>query len=132
MLNAIKATVGLFGGALTVGGVLGYVIFTVNWMRKPQYSWERSVDDKPSKDYEDEAKSMIKIGKWLKRLLPVGILFVLLAILIPTTKQACIIYVLPKIANNEQIQQIPQKLLDIGNKALDEWIKEYTPTKSEK
>ena len=53
----------------------------------------------------------------------------LFAAFTPTTKQACIIYVLPKIANNEQVQQVPQKLLDIANRQLDEWVKEYTPKK---
>ena len=49
----------------------------------------------------------------------------ILVILIPNTKQACIIYVLPKVANNEQVQQIPEKLLDIANGWLDEQLSDF-------
>jgi len=48
------------------------------------------------------------------------------ATFIPKTKQAVLIYVIPKIVNNEQIQQIPDKLLEIANKQLDEWINEFS------
>ena len=54
--------------------------------------------------------------------IPITILF----ILTPTTKEACAIYVVPKIVNNEKVQNIGQEFYDL---ALD-WMKELHPKKS--
>ena len=54
--------------------------------------------------------------------IPITILF----ILTPTTKEACAIYVVPKIVNNEKVQNIGQEFYDL---ALD-WMKELRPRKS--
>jgi hypothetical protein len=51
--------------------------------------------------------------------IPITILF----ILTPTTKEACAIYVVPKIVNNEKVQNIGQEFYDL---ALD-WMKELHP-----
>ena len=63
---------------------------------------------------------------WLKGL---GIPFVIagfLTVMTPDTKQAAVIYCLPKIVNNEQVQKIPEKLLDLSNTWLDEKIEGAT------
>lgn len=52
--------------------------------------------------------------------------------ILPTTKQMAAIIVIPKIINNEKIQQIPEKFLDLGNSYLDEWIDEFNKRKEEK
>lgn len=57
----------------------------------------------------------------------VFIIFLIPAILIPNTKQMALIMVTPKIANNEQVKQIPDKLLDLAN----EWLDELKPNKTE-
>jgi len=54
------------------------------------------------------------------------VVFLSLCILIPTTKQACAIYVLPKIINNEKVQKIPEKILDLSNQWLDNHIDKET------
>lgn len=50
-------------------------------------------------------------------------IFLPLAILTPTTKDMAIIYVVPKIVNNDKVQQIPDKLLDLANAKIEEWTK---------
>jgi len=52
--------------------------------------------------------------------------FFVLHILTPTTKQACTIYVLPKIINNEKVQKIPEKILELSNQWLDDHIDKET------
>jgi hypothetical protein len=47
-------------------------------------------------------------------------------VLIPTKNEAIAIYVIPKIANNEQIQSIPPKLLELVDIKLDELIEQGT------
>ena len=48
---------------------------------------------------------------------------------LPSTKQMATIYVVPAIANNEKIQQIGGKTLDISNQLLD-LTKEYLESKA--
>lgn len=63
------------------------------------------------------------IRGWLILACVMAALFVPLAILTPNTKQMAAILILPKIANNEQVQEIPGKLLDLA----DDWIEELKP-----
>lgn len=58
-----------------------------------------------------------------------AILFSCAVTFLPTTKQMAAIYVVPAIANNEKIQQIGGKTLDISNQLLD-LTKEYLEDKA--
>lgn len=49
----------------------------------------------------------------------IWILSVLLAVLIPSTKQMATIMVLPPIINSEKVQSIPPKLLDVLDLSLE-------------
>ena len=42
---------------------------------------------------------------------------------IPSTKQMAVILVAPKIINNEQVQKLPQQVLDLAN----DWMNELKP-----
>lgn len=50
----------------------------------------------------------------------------LICTFIPTTKQMCAIYLIPKIANNEQIQNMGDKSLTIIEKKFEEWVNDMT------
>ena len=43
---------------------------------------------------------------------------------IPSTKEACAIYLIPKIVNNEQVQKVPENALKLLNAKFEEWIDE--------
>lgn len=53
----------------------------------------------------------------------VFVISIFIASMIPSTKEMAAIYVLPKIVNNEKIQGIPDKILDLSNKWLDDLIR---------
>ena len=53
-----------------------------------------------------------------------GLVFIVVWAFIPSTKEACAIYLIPKIANNEQVQKIPENALRLLNAKLEEWIDE--------
>lgn len=57
--------------------------------------------------------------------LATGCFFLIFAVFIPSTKQLASIVVLPKIINNEQVQEIPERLLDLGLS----WLEELKPEK---
>jgi hypothetical protein len=63
--------------------------------------------------------------KFSKYSIPLFIIFLSVSVFLPTTKQMAALIVLPKIINNEKVQEIPQKLLDLGI----EWLDELKPTK---
>jgi hypothetical protein len=61
-------------------------------------------------------------------MLPIWLVCLCLAIgslFIPTTKQMCVIKVLPVIANNEDVQKLPDKVVDLAN----DWLDELKPKK---
>ncbi len=49
----------------------------------------------------------------------------------PSTKEMAAIYLLPKIVNNEKVQNIPDKALQLLNAKLDQWVKETLSKKKE-
>ena len=76
--------------------------------------------------HDDVAEKCLQGVK--KTLLP-AIVFVLLAVAVPTQKEAAAIYLIPKLVNNEQVQDIAGKSLDILTLKLNEWVADLTPAK---
>lgn len=57
--------------------------------------------------------------------LKVGIISMFLAVFVPTTKQAALIYIAPKVINNEVIENVPE-ITKLGTEYLKELLKEKT------
>jgi uncharacterized membrane protein len=70
--------------------------------------------------------------KWLISLSFLIIALSLLVTFIPTTKEAAAIYLIPKIANNEQVQKLPDNAMKFLNGKLEEWVSEFDEKKGEK
>ena len=60
------------------------------------------------------------IQKYVPKLIISLIVSLLISIAIPTTKDAAIIYVLPKIVNNEDVQKLPSEIVQLARKKLAE------------
>ena len=58
----------------------------------------------------------------------VGLFLSAAAVLTPTTKQYAAIVMLPKIANNEQIAELPENAAALLNKQLKAWVDDLTLT----
>lgn len=82
--------------------------------------WIRAVDDFS----EDQKKFLKKIHFLAARALAIS---VIIGVFIPDTKQMAAIYVIPKVAENEKVQEIGDGLMGLA----DEWIKELSPKKEE-
>ena len=70
---------------------------------------------------DDTASSITRIGYKM------GIVWffsILLWVFVPTTKEACVIYLLPKVVNNEQVQKVPSQALRMLNMKMEQWIQE--------
>lgn len=70
--------------------------------------------------------------KFLKYLVPVFMLSLSASVFIPNTKQAATIFLVPKVLNNEKVQDIGQNGLDLANNLLklsNEYIEKNLITK---
>lgn len=60
--------------------------------------------------------------KFVRKIIAIPIIALILFIFLPNTKDAVAIYIIPKIANNEQIQKLPGNAATFLNKKFEEWI----------
>jgi hypothetical protein len=79
-------------------------------------------EDENKKEINDYYKSKAK--KYIISAILYFAVTMPIATLIPSTPQAVTIWLTPKIANDEQIQEIPQKGLDILVQKMDEYLEE--------
>lgn len=52
-----------------------------------------------------------------------GVILIIFGVMVPSTKQAAVIYVVPKVANSQIMEKIPQKILLLS----EEWFEELRP-----
>lgn len=105
-LDGIKA----FFGTICLFSAIALIIFIITCVLTASY-----------KDHDH----YIQV-KGLKISLFIFLSTALSVIFTPNTKQACAMYVIPKIINNERIQEVGKEFYDL---ALD-WMKEMHPKKS--
>ena len=94
-------TIAVLGIGGTIIGVFGMVIFS-------------------SRYEENEYRDFKKVFQW--SILP-AILAGLFCVAIPTTKEMAAILVVPKIVNNQKVQAMPDKVLDLANA----WLEKLKP-----
>jgi hypothetical protein len=85
-------------------------------------------------DNTDDTSPVSYLVKTLKEVAIIGVVSFIVVIsgtLLPSTNQMVTIIVAPKIINNKQVQQIPQKLLDLGEYQVDKWIKQLKENNNE-
>jgi hypothetical protein len=80
--------------------------------------------------FDGEENKFRKFNKVLFKILPIYILIVgTIFCIFPNTKEAVAIYLIPKIANNEQVQKLPDNAMKFLNGKLEEWINDMGPEK---
>lgn len=72
--------------------------------------------------YQEE--EVERLTKLLKKLLGALVTVATLFCFIPNSRTVAAMYLIPKIANNEMVNQIPEKALNVLNKKLDGWLEE--------
>jgi len=79
-----------------------------------------------NKSFGDDISFEKKILKWC---VPITLFLLLVGILTPSSKEIAAIYLVPKIVNNEQVQQVPENAMKVLNLKLQEWIKDLEEKK---
>jgi Na+-transporting methylmalonyl-CoA/oxaloacetate decarboxylase gamma subunit len=118
-LDDIRTVVEGIGVPFLVIGILFLVGFIISEICFSCFS-ESSYD----KDAKDAAKTIARFTKPYAFVLTiVGAIFTSGSYLIPSTQQFAIMYVVPTILNNDNIKEVPKKLVDLAG----EWIEEMRP-----
>jgi hypothetical protein len=73
---------------------------------------------------ELEEGSVWHFRKSIITLISLVVVFSLLRVFLPSTKEAVAIYMVPKIVNNEQVQKLPDNAMKFLNTKLESWISE--------
>lgn len=76
-------------------------------------------------DYQPKMKTLL--AKWLKRFAVALSCVFVINIATPSDKIIAAMYLVPPVVNNEQVQEIPNNVLEFVN----EWLKENTPKEKE-
>jgi len=66
---------------------------------------------------------------WVKIAVIATVFASLVGTLLPSSKEFAAIYLIPKIANNEQVQKIPDNALKLLNGNMEQWLSEMTTKK---
>jgi len=82
-------------------------------------AWELIMLAEYSDNNEKYAKKKILLPIKFSFIIP---LFIILSIFTPKLEEIVAIYLIPKMVNNESIQEIPEKALDLLETQLDKWI----------
>lgn len=111
-LSELKAFVGILSGVSLFCGLFGLVILIMVY-----------------RECHNEDEQYWK--KWIKVVIAGTILAICTlfgSLFIPTTKEYCAIKVIPMVVNNDRVQEIPSKVMDLA----DAWIEELKSNKESK
>jgi hypothetical protein len=121
-LDGIVTLLALLASFLFVMGVIMLVYGRNECFAVKIWSWDT---DKSIADRHKFGRKLYKAGLMMA---PVGILLYILLVMVPTTKQMAAIFIVPRIANSEKVQQAGNRLYDL---AVD-WMDELKPNKNNK
>lgn len=119
----VLVNVCIAGSVFSAIGIIGAAITFFYWKEKIPIYGREGTETEPSEYFIKIKKTVLEVSK--KGLILFIILFCFAfpaTVFLPTTKQACVIYLLPQIANNENMQKIPNNISDLMNKKLEQWI----------
>lgn len=109
-------------GVFLTGTVASGVLFAVLLVILTSYDISADPDDYDSKVSASLRKALVKAAS-------AALLFLTLTVLIPTTRQFALIYIIPKVVNSDFVQKdIPaesRELYELGKDILKQTIKEW-------
>lgn len=124
----------LFGFAAAILGAVTAFCFVnmIVWATDGEYSWNLDIQGNLLPRIASWRSSVRRLPKWT---LPFGILFLLIAIALPSERTAYTMvgaYAAQRVVENPQTQEISSKVLKIINQKLDSFIEDGTKKAGEK
>ncbi|MHA1232581.1 MAG: hypothetical protein ACTSPQ_18270 [Candidatus Helarchaeota archaeon] len=107
---------GIFGILFTTAGITLVLVYACN-ISNPHF-------------YEDEGEALFlnKCREIGKVLIIISCIFITTSIFLPSSKTVVAMFVVPKIVNNEDVQEMPQNVFKLMNEKLKEWTKDVLET----
>ncbi len=111
------------------------VVFTVIWFflrvmpEVFRHSEDHETERKENNGYTLGEKHIILVARKMNVIPIMLIISIVLSVLTPTMKEAVAIYLIPKMINNEAVQEIPRDTVKLLQLKLDEWINDLSPGK---
>lgn len=115
-LDSLKGILEAVGVILCIVGGIGFIMSTIIYFLAKS---------------DDEKEIMQGCGsaiRWAILVISISFVFSLAWAFTPTTKEMCVIKVIPVIANNKGVQELPNKVVELAN----EWMEELKPKKEKK
>jgi len=81
------------------------------------------------KEDGSDQESINMYAKSCKTLFAAFLVTTLVWSFIPTTKEFAVIYLAPKVINNEQVQKLPDNFVKLLNTKMEQWMKTQTEDK---
>ena len=128
-LDAIQVALTVVVSVATVLIAVKFIVSLIKYVNA--YDNPQLEHDKCEAAMKHEQKTMLNIpvvGKYMVIILAIW----LCVSFVPTSKEAAAIYLIPKIANNEQVQKVPEQALRLLNVKLEQWIDDQIGTDAEK
>jgi len=130
-LLKLDAIIGIFCWIMYPSAILMFaslvviiILLVIPFFYSFEDDWGYTPSESVIKDCKAQCKGLlIPIRRLFYITLPIWIISRLVVSLIPTSKEMCILYVVPKMANSEIIQKIPQRVLDLS----EEWLEDLRP-----
>lgn len=125
-LISIVDTVTRIGFVLGILGTLAFVIFYFfkNYYERMKQSAESGKLSCLDQDDYNIALSGYKITKPL-------VFILIFSILCPSSKTIAAMYLVPKIIENKQVSELPEKMIKLLNVKVDDWISDLADEKKE-
>jgi hypothetical protein len=131
LITRMDAICGMALAVLLLAGAASAILFAMTAISFHEYSHYIDKGD----SYEEEREREKRSYDYIKRLFKIsGIVTIAAAILltfIPTTKDIALIYVVPAVTKNEQVQKLPDNLMKFLNAKMEKWTEEATGKKPE-
>lgn len=124
---------GFFDFATVVSCV--FAVATLLFLIPANTVWD---DEHPDKDDHCIASAkaakaiFLRLSNLRKYSISVAVIFILLSLFTPTTKEFAVIYLVPKIINNEQIQSVASDGLQCMKNQMEAWLDEQLSAKQGK
>ncbi len=114
-------------GIMVLGILLSVVgIIIITFMKCFEATGDYARDDKIDNSF---FAVLDGINKWVRRIIPITLIFIILTVLTPNLKEAAAIYLIPKMVNNEVVQEIPGDAVKLLQLKLNEWIDDLNPVR---
>lgn len=124
LITRMDAIIGIMFATLLLGAAAAAVFIALTAVSYQEYSQYIDRGDSYERERNREKRSYDFFKKFLKISVSTTVAAMILLCLTPTTKDLAMIYIVPAITKNEQVQKLPANFVKFLNAKMEKWIVE--------